>query len=223
MGASPRTTSVAIPEGLRLAAYAVRLPSRYLPLALALGGVIASTAGVGTRDANGDMQFSSWVTEYLMFASGVSILVILVGWRRFWMGPAVVRLRIARKPGASGSFYTSDSFHAFEMALSDSDHLRRLTEERVEREIQACLRVDQQRRDIAEATTALRSWAALRVSSEEINWIGAESSASRIEAELARVAIATASARLRAGATLDQAVAHAIGEAEGRSVSDGIF
>lgn len=116
-------------------------------------------------------------------------------------------------PGASARLCAAERARS-ERAQAERDHLQRLAEARLDREAEARQRVDRQRRDMAEASTVVTSWAAQRVRSEEIRWHGSQASVPRIEAELAREAIVTVSARLRAGASLDQAVAHATAEAE---------
>lgn len=86
------------------------------------------------------------------------------------------------------------------------DRLAREAEERRRREIL--------RADLDEVARRLKVWAADLARSRQDEWHGYESATRLIEVELGREAIAVARARIRAGATVDQAVAHAIAMTE---------
>lgn len=106
-------------------------------------------------------------------------------------------------------------------ASSPPDHLARLEqeqrqafEEKERREREANARVARFRTDMDEATRVLKAWAAERARSQQAEWHGYSTATGLVEVELGREAITVARARLRAGATLDHAVAYAIAEVE---------
>jgi hypothetical protein len=86
---------------------------------------------------------------------------------------------------------------------------RRVFAERQDRDEAAKARVAQFRADMEAAPVALKRWAAERARAEQAEWHGYETATHLIEAEIAREAITVARGRLRAGATLGQALAHA--------------
>lgn len=86
---------------------------------------------------------------------------------------------------------------------------RRVFAERQARDEAARARVAQFRSDMEAAPVAIKRWAAGRARAEQAEWHGYESATHLIEAEIAREATTVARGRLRAGATLDQALAHA--------------
>lgn len=90
----------------------------------------------------------------------------------------------------------------------------RLVRERIERDADERRRAEAQRADRDEAARRLKNWAAGVARSRQAEWHGYESATRLIEVELGREAIAVARDRLRNGATLDQAVAHAIAVTE---------
>jgi len=90
----------------------------------------------------------------------------------------------------------------------------RLVRERIARDADERRRAEAQRADRDEAARRLKSWAAGVARSRQAEWHGYESATRLIEVELGREAIAVARERLRDGATLDQAVAHAVAVTE---------
>lgn len=90
----------------------------------------------------------------------------------------------------------------------------RLVRERIDRDEAAKRRAEAERADRDEAARQLKVWAAGMARSRQAEWHGYESATRLIEVELGREAIAVARDRLRNGATLDQAVAHAIAVTE---------
>jgi hypothetical protein len=70
------------------------------------------------------------------------------------------------------------------------------------------------RTDMDEATRQLRRWAAVRARSRDAEWHGYPTATGLVEVELGNQAVTVARARLRQGATLDQAVAHAVSVVE---------
>ncbi len=73
--------------------FALRTPSRASVLALAAVSFVA--AGVV---GEGEASTAEGPLEVLMIAGGAAMLVVLVGWRWFWMGPAVFLRRMRRDP-----------------------------------------------------------------------------------------------------------------------------
>jgi hypothetical protein len=91
---------------------------------------------------------------------------------------------------------------------------RRAWEEMQERDRLAEQRVGQLRYDLEESSRRLRRWAAMRAQSLDAEWAGYPTATGLVEVELGNQAVTVARARLRQGATLDQAVNHAISVVE---------
>jgi hypothetical protein len=75
-------------------------------------------------------------------------------------------------------------------------------------------RVDGFRADMEEATRRLKRWAAMRAQAKDAEWSGYPTAVALVEVELGNQAMTVARARLRQGATLDQAVSHAVSVVE---------
>lgn len=90
----------------------------------------------------------------------------------------------------------------------------RLVRERIAREEHDRRRLAAERADRDEAARRLKVWAGRVARSRQAEWHGYEAATRLIEVELGREAIAVARDRLRAGATLEQAVHHAIAVTE---------
>ena len=100
------------------------------------------------------------------------------------------------------------------VAPVDADAPLRLIEQRHERDRYAQARVDRFRADRDEADRRVRAWAAQVARSRQAEWYGYEATTGLIEVELGREAVAGARDQLRHGATVDQAVRHAIAVVE---------
>jgi len=100
------------------------------------------------------------------------------------------------------------------VAPTDADAPLRLLEQRHERDRHAQARVDRFRADRDEADRQVRAWAAHVARSRKAEWYGYEATTGLIEVELGREAIAVARDQLRHGATVEQAVRHAIAVVE---------
>lgn len=96
----------------------------------------------------------------------------------------------------------------------DGDTPLRLLQERQARDEYAQQRVDRFRADRDEADRRVREWAAHVARSRRAEWYGYEATTGLIEVELGREAMAVARDQLRHGATVDQAVRHAIAVVE---------
>ncbi|MCB9374096.1 MAG: DUF2786 domain-containing protein [Microthrixaceae bacterium] len=97
---------------------------------------------------------------------------------------------------------------------ADGDAPLRLVQQRQARREQAQQRVDEFRADRDEADRRLRAWAGEVARSRRAEWYGYEATTGLIEVELGREAIAVAHEQLRHGASVDQAVHHAISVVE---------
>jgi hypothetical protein len=97
--------------------------------------------------------------------------------------------------------------------LDDGEGLR-IVQERIAREETARLRRDTLRLDMDEAARQLKEWAAGVARARQAEWHSYESATRLIAVELGREAIAVARTRIRDGATVDQAVQHAISVTE---------
>lgn len=73
--------------------FALRTPSRASVLALLAVSVLAAWV-VG----DGDASSPEGPLEVLTITGGAAMLVVLVGWRWFWMGPAVFLRRMRHDP-----------------------------------------------------------------------------------------------------------------------------
>src|SRR6266545_4108471 len=74
------------------APYTLRTPSRAVLLAVAVGSIVlAAVVGDSVSEAGG-------IVGALNLAGGLACLTILLGWRWFWSGPAVVQVRLGCDP-----------------------------------------------------------------------------------------------------------------------------
>lgn len=96
----------------------------------------------------------------------------------------------------------------------DGDAPLRMLQERQARDEYARQRVESFRADRDEADRRVRGWAAQVARSRKAEWYGYEATTGLIEVELGREAMAVAREQLRHGATVDQAVRHAIAVVE---------
>lgn len=96
----------------------------------------------------------------------------------------------------------------------DGDTPLRLLQERQARDEYAQQRVERFRADREEADRRVREWAAQVARSRKAEWYGYDATTGLIEVELGREAMAVARDQLRHGATVEQAVRHAVAVVE---------
>ena len=137
----------------------------------------------------------------LAVALGVALVGVLLLGRQVRRAPDATPSRRRRRPTPV-------------VATADADAPLRLLEQRHQRDRYAQTRVDRFRADRDEADRQVRAWAAHVARSRKAEWYGYAATTGLIEVELGREAIAVAREQLRHGATVEQAVRHAIAVVE---------